>query len=43
MGKLIIYLSLFNDDDCNSDNVASNYWMMVNNELEGMWKVVIMA
>jgi hypothetical protein len=27
---------------CNSEYIASNVWLMVNNELERMWKEVVL-
>jgi hypothetical protein len=42
-GFFLFVCALFYDAISNSDNTASNDWMVVNNELEGMWKEAVVT
>jgi hypothetical protein len=40
---ILLLCSLFNSAASNLDHIVSNGWMIVNNELEGMWGEAVMT
>jgi hypothetical protein len=38
-----LFVRIFDDAVCNSDYIRLNDLVIVNNELEGMWKEVVVA